>query len=410
MKICYLFTQSFPYGDSEIFIEKELPYLASYFSKVVIFPIDKLSEKQVVLPPNVSVVNLFEDESTNVSHLSKIRLNVLVGRFLLEEMRHQLLSMIFDFRWNFSLCKKSINRANRLKKYLDTQNLDNTIFYSYWFADWCLILALYKSIQNKTSFKFYARAHGFDVFKEQAHKGYHPFKNLIFKKIEKVYSVSKMGVNYLRINYPSFKKKISCSYLGCINNGLNPFKSDAVFHLVSCAHLRELKRLDLVPLILNELPKNFSVKWTLIGSGTLLNEIKQIAKRSSQNVECVFMGELSNKEITNFYSSTSINLFVSVSRSEGIPFSMIEAISFGIPLLSTDVGGCAEICVEQTGILIDKEFKTREAANKILEFSQSQKNTLAFRSGVKEYWDDNFNAAKNYFTFYDAISKKYRKT
>lgn len=41
-----------------------------------------------------------------------------------------------------------------------------------------------------------------------------------------------------------------------------------------------------------------------------------------------------------------------MSLSEGIPVSIMEAISFGIPIIATNVGGNAEIVNDETGVLI----------------------------------------------------------
>ena len=46
------------------------------------------------------------------------------------------------------------------------------------------------------------------------------------------------------------------------------------------------------------------------------------------------------------------DLFVNMSLSEGIPVSIMEAISFGIPIIATNVGGNAEIVNDETGVLI----------------------------------------------------------
>ena len=78
---------------------------------------------------------------------------------------------------------------------------------------------------------------------------------------------------------------------------------------------------------------------------------------------------------------------------------MIEAISHGIPLMSTDVGGCNEICNEFTGFLIPKNIDYSKIGNKIKEFKNSEKNTLSFRFGCRRFWQKNFDADKNYNDF-----------
>ena len=52
---------------------------------------------------------------------------------------------------------------------------------------------------------------------------------------------------------------------------------------------------------------------------------------------------------------------------------MMEAQSFGIPIMSTNVGGCSEICNEQTGFLIEKEFDPKEVAQQLEAFKNSKK-------------------------------------
>ena len=145
--------------------------------------------------------------------------------------------------------------------------------------------------------------------------------------------------------------------------------------------------------------------WHVLGDGPELEVLKKKCKELPANISVKFYGNLSPNEVNNFYKTVPVNLFVSLSSSEGLPVSMMEAISFGIPMLCTNVGGCSEICNENTGLLINKEFDFKETAQLILQFKNSHKNTLVFRKGVKEFWDLNFNAAKNYKMFSSQIGR-----
>ncbi|MBK7819381.1 MAG: glycosyltransferase [Sphingobacteriaceae bacterium] len=103
------------------------------------------------------------------------------------------------------------------------------------------------------------------------------------------------------------------------------------------------------------------------------------------------------------YRSTSINALLSVSYSEGLPVTMMEAISFGIPLIATNVGGCNEICNENTGVLIDRDFDPKKVAKILETFKNSEMNTSQFRAGCREYWKNNFEADKNYNSFINKL-------
>ena len=43
-----------------------------------------------------------------------------------------------------------------------------------------------------------------------------------------------------------------------------------------------------------------------------------------------------------------IDLFINTSSSEGVPVSIMEALSVGIPIIATDVGGTKEIVTKTT--------------------------------------------------------------
>ena len=54
-------------------------------------------------------------------------------------------------------------------------------------------------------------------------------------------------------------------------------------------------------------------------------------------------GNVDNAALLEDYITENYYLFVNVSSSEGIPVSIMEASSVGIPCLATDVGGTGEI-------------------------------------------------------------------
>jgi glycosyltransferase involved in cell wall biosynthesis len=101
---------------------------------------------------------------------------------------------------------------------------------------------------------------------------------------------------------------------------------------------------------------NFDLTWHVVGNGPDENNLKKMIENLPHNIKVVFHGYLNKIELNQFYKTESINLFCSLSSSEGLPVSMMEAISYGIPIMSTDVGGCHEICNENTGFLIQKDF------------------------------------------------------
>ena len=276
----------------------------------------------------------------------------------------------------------------------------NTILYAYWSDNLLTTACLLK--QKSHFFRIVSRAHGFDIFEDQNKNGVIPFRKFQLKITDIMISVSNAGLKHLSEKHVDFKSKFSTSYLGNFEYGENPFFLTNNFSMVTCSIIRSVKRLELMSDILQNI--KFNLVWHVIGNGPDLIKLKERVKKLPKNISVNFYGLLSEKEVINFYCSTPVNLFLSLSYSEGLPVSMMEALSFGIPIMSTDVGGCSEICNDNTGILIPKDFDDKEVADKITEFKNSKKNNLEFRNQCKDYWNKNFNAETNYSRFSKEIT------
>jgi glycosyltransferase involved in cell wall biosynthesis len=240
------------------------------------------------------------------------------------------------------------------------------------------------------------------------------FRNFQIKYLDKVLSVSQTGTSYLQKKYPKYIKKIDTSYLGSpYHDYLNPINRGERFVMVSCAKIRDIKRIHKIAEMLQFI--DFPLTWYHIGDENLESKndptipiyIENKKKLQNQyNVKYIVKGNLSNEEILQFYKEKPIDLFISLSEAEGVPVSMMEAISFGIPILSTDVGGCKEIVTEETGILIPLETEMIEVARIITEFKDSFKNNNEFRQVVRKFWEEHFDADKNYKSLFKQIENE----
>jgi glycosyltransferase involved in cell wall biosynthesis len=230
--------------------------------------------------------------------------------------------------------------------------------------------------------------------------------------VDKLFSVSQNGADYLKQKYPQFAFKIHTSYLGTEDNGNNKLQTESLFTIVSCAKIRNIKRIFLIPEILKKL--DFPVKWIHLGDENLSandpTKDRYIQNKKSlekfDKIEVLCKGNLSNEEIFKFYKETPVHLFLSVSETEGLPVSIMEAISFGIPVMATDVGGCREIVNETTGILIPKDFSNDKAAELIKNFKNSSLNGMENRKKIRNFWLNHFEVNTNYRLFFNQLEGK----
>ncbi|SQC98654.1 Uncharacterised protein [Fusobacterium necrophorum subsp. necrophorum] len=91
--------------------------------------------------------------------------------------------------------------------------LENSIFYSYRFEYQPYVALLLKKRLN-IDIKIVARAHGYDLYEEERKNKYIPFRNILLQNIDRVYPVSKNGVEYLSEKYKEYKEKIALFFFG----------------------------------------------------------------------------------------------------------------------------------------------------------------------------------------------------
>lgn len=284
--------------------------------------------------------------------------------------------------------KNTISRAF----FIQNKWKDNNKFYSYFFDDVALSLAILK--RKNSQINIISRTHGFETYDEQAPFKHIPFQSFKVKYFDSILPVSNQGANHLKKLFPSFKEKIDSLYLGTkYHSFLNPFENQ--IHIVTCAYIRKVKRLYLLPEILKSI--NYHLTWTHIGAGEDFEELKSMCKELPSNIKINFLGNQSEIQIIEFYKNTPITCIVSLSNSEGLPLSMMEAISFGIPIISTDVGGCSEIVTKNTGVLINKNFNHEDFIHSLQKLINSDLNSSIGRSDVKSLWKEKFSSENNYF-------------
>lgn len=409
-----LFTKVFPYGIGESFLEEEIKYLSNNFKSITIVT-SKSSSKRRILPDNVEVV--YGD--FNGSNINKLKhfIKLFFSLFLTEFFRFKNWKYFFK-RTNINYLINSTSNASKiytfLMKYIDNNNkaFDSLYLYSYWWLDESIAIALLKKKHPKI--KAFTRCHGYDVYFERSKGGYLPYKYFTLKHLDRVFPISINAINYIENNYPFsiyFPNKLSLSHLGVIEGSLSLEKTgdEDVFTIVSCSQIYPNKRLELIYDSIIRL--GHKVKWVHLGSyienfsETYYEELISKIKNSSENIEVEFKGKLLNSEILEFYKNNYVDLFINLSYSEGIPVSIMEAMSYSIPTLATNVGGVSELVNEENGILVARDSIAEEITFDILKFIELDINfVIGKRKAAYNTWVNKFNSKINYNKFINEIN------
>lgn len=362
-------TSGFPFDDKEPFFENELTFLQNSFDQLVIIPVDLTQDGDLRPFPSIKctlISGAFEASQPGFS--SKIR--AVFRLDFLRELKEIIRNK--DFRLNVLTIKTavvSLARASNLKRFIEKQSIitENTVFYSFWTDDAGITLALLK--RKYPHLKCVSRAHGWDLYFTTNSIHYLPFRGFICANLDRIVTDSKAGAEYINKNWTNASLlEVSASQMGVKKQAVD-LKTPTSFVVVSCSNLVPVKRVHLLATALIELAKLKPIKWVHFGDGELMTDLtKQLNEQSSPSLEVELKGHVLNEEVLNWYRKNEATVFVNVSESEGIPVSVMEAMSFGIPVIATDVGGNSEIVNATNGYLLPADFAISELCHALSFF------------------------------------------
>jgi len=414
--VVVVFTNTFPYEKGETFFETELPFLLALKRPMQIVPLYGTGEARPLPSAPEAPVTLSPPLlSFPPQNRSKLLLYGLFNRapffFAFKELFAQKAWRSPRKMWRLGtswlLIRAALSKNRGLfDRLIKTAHSQQITLYFYWGDKSALLLPFLK--KRAPFHKTVVRFHGSDLYEEA--NGIHPFRRLLFPSIDLACPVSQHGAHYLQQRYGPLSPPISIARLGTSDWGLNPEPHPtAPFHIVTCARLIPLKRLHLIweTLLLlyqsQRLP--VPVRWTIIGEGPLRRELEEAVKTidtstPSRLLSVHFTGQLSHDDVLDLYRKTPIDLFMLTSKSEGVPVSIMEALSFGIPAIATAVGGVPEVVSHQTGYLLPANPTPTEVAEPLLDFILlPQDKRKIIRQAARASWELNWNAEVNFARF-----------
>lgn len=401
-----IITDEYPYGRGETFIENERPYWRK-FDHVYICPV--LCSASSTIRPNfqckenetliddVKDKKIFADffgacfGQIGFRHDSQ---EIKDGEVLKQKPKELFRRLVVMERARLRTNVR-INKIYKKLKTLLRGDCKNYI-YAYWMFEPAIVGTGLKSIIPTE--RLVSRAHGYDLYEYRHKNQYIPFRKYTMDNIDRICPISEDGVKYLHTQYSGrYDPKISVERLGTIKL-FDIEEQHRPEHpvIVSCSNLVALKRVNL---IIKALAKcNQKVEWHHFGDGTQEATLKQEAQKLPNNISVTFHGRVPNQEVQRFYASHCITALVNVSETEGIPVSIMEAGSYGIPAIATDVGGTHEIVHDGlNGLLLKKDFSDEELLNAInIVFS----NIERFREESTKVWEQLCDATTNYRDFF----------
>jgi len=202
---------------------------------------------------------------------------------------------------------------------------------------------------------------------------------------------------------PSLSKKVCMVHLGVdiqdlkkkSNTMNNPFIIATPAELK--AHKGHIYAIDAAKILIDQGITNF--KWLFYGDGPLLNDLQKKVKELNLTDYCYFPGNLDHQNLLDKYKNNEVDIVVSSSISildvfEGIPVSLMEAMSYQIPVIASDCGGTKELVDGQSGILVNQK-DSAAIANAIIELKENSVYRIKMSVNARNKIEQDFDTIKN---------------
>lgn len=270
-------------------------------------------------------------------------------------------------------------------------------FYSFWAFD---------PVRNQmlgergNKFKSITRAHGGDIYQHSDYIGQPhiwPWRTNALQTYDAILSVSKEGTDYLKQTHHLLNAHTV--YLGSRTPPFDIASSTEGknFILVSVSNIIPLKRIDRIASIIRRI--DAPIEWHHFGAARdsgyeqrLKTEVQQMLDSTPHKV--TWHGQSTIAEIFAFYKQSLPSLFISCSESEGIPVSIMEAMSCCIPVLTTDAGGSREL-IRGNGKCVSVDINEADAAEWIASTAMNPSKRQSMREASRGLWVERFSFERN---------------
>ena len=186
-----------------------------------------------------------------------------------------------------------------------------------------------------------------------------------------------IGINssYLKENI-SFREKLTKKYAN----------KKVVFSLGRLTYYKGFKYLIDAA---KELDKNTII--LLGGIGDLQKEIETQIRKQKLEDRVILLGKIPQENIGEYYRRADVFCLPSVERSEAFGIVLLEAMSFGCPLISTSMGSGVSWVNQQnkTGLVVEPKNPTK-LAKAIKQIVGNDELSLEFSNNARKRYEEEF--------------------
>jgi glycosyltransferase involved in cell wall biosynthesis len=160
-----------------------------------------------------------------------------------------------------------------------------------------------------------------------------------------------------------------------------------------------------------EILKKVKARLEIVGAGLLRSELEGKAKKLGINKEVVFHGRVSAQKLASLYRSSSVFVLPAITDrwgdTEGLGVVLLEAMSFGKPVVASKVGGIVDIVDDnKTGLLV-KQKDSLGLAKAITKVLTDEELAVKLAKNGQRLVNSRFswhNITRDTINFYDKVT------
>ncbi|MEM3365455.1 MAG: glycosyltransferase family 4 protein [Candidatus Methanomethyliaceae archaeon] len=162
--------------------------------------------------------------------------------------------------------------------------------------------------------------------------------------------------------------------------------------------------IEALPKILTKIPNSILI---IVGDGPQREELKKLAKVYKVEDKIMFTGGIATEELCLYYCAADV--FALSSLHEGHAVVLLEAMSSGLPIVATRVGGNLETIInDKNGYLVEPK-NVNQLANSIIEILSSEKRIHEYGNASLRIYKEKFSEEKQIWKIVEVYSKVIQK-
>lgn len=261
--------------------------------------------------------------------------------------------------------KKILSSLFEVKKYIKDNDIN--IIHAHGVTSEIFAVLLSKMTKCKLITTIHSRA-DFDTTNELKGRIYCFIQKALLRYNKKYAVVSNELGDFFIDNMKVDKRKIEIIINGIKPLGKREKKSNDIFTISTIGRLTSVKaHKKLIEALIKLKEENIKFKCIIAGDGELEEELKEIVNNNDIKDEVEFYGFIDDvRDVLDKSDCLIIH-----SDMEGLPITLLETMSYGVPIIAHQVGGISGVIDEKNGIPMNTN-NSKEIKDKIIFCMQNR--------------------------------------